>query len=119
MCWPHFSWLFSLLPSLTPLYHPSILTDADRLAVAVQNEGTWAILTGNEAAIIFAWWLWKQDRLRNPDTTPGEGAAVYSVHNSLESCGRNGGGGRGGTVRWLADHTLGPHASATNKATHT
>jgi len=34
--------------------------DADRLAVAVKDQGQWVMLTGNEIAALFAQWCWLQ-----------------------------------------------------------
>ncbi|XP_078684749.1 phosphopentomutase-like [Branchiostoma floridae x Branchiostoma belcheri] len=41
--------------------------DADRLAVAERQNGSWKVFTGNELGALLGWWAWQCWRQKNPD----------------------------------------------------
>eukprot|EP00058_Branchiostoma_floridae_P025967 XP_002611457.1 hypothetical protein BRAFLDRAFT_63910 [Branchiostoma floridae] len=41
--------------------------DADRLAVAEKQNGSWKVFTGNELGALLGWWAWQCWRQKNPD----------------------------------------------------
>ncbi|KGL79059.1 Glucose 1,6-bisphosphate synthase, partial [Tinamus guttatus] len=57
--------------------------DADRLAVAEQQNGCWKVFTGNELAALFGWWMfsrWKENCAQNADVKD-----VYMLATTVSS----------------------------------